>query len=407
MNKKLSNIPLMMNREFLDNGSSYSGHQTEGYTVNGSHAVIQIKGALKNELNIFDEIFGSSTSYSQIKSMIEQVLLDSSVESYTVVIDTGGGEATGAVELADWIYSVRDEKPNEAHIKGMCASAGYLIGSQFQKLLVSKTSSVGSIGVIASFVDNTKKLENEGLSVEYIYAGDRKIDGREGLSLTDDAKAQIQEKVDQHYMMMVSSIARARGVSEQAIKDTQAATFLGQKAIDIGLADGLLRPPEAIINTKEREVLTAMSKGPKESDEIDLATIQKEARADALAQVREIEASAKGNKAAYDLGISLLDDGLNIDRIKEHMSRCPSPIVEKENDKQQEAQLSEKPVDTLREEMNKMDLKGPGPNHEVSAFLTEAEERIANQIGLSEEDKKTLAEQKELVDWGMVGAVSL
>lgn len=58
----------------------------------------------------------------------------------------------------------------------------------------------------------------------------RKIDGNLYQPLTDETKAELKAEVDQFYSLFVSSIAKGRKgrMSEKAIRDTEARTYIGQ-----------------------------------------------------------------------------------------------------------------------------------------------------------------------------------
>ena len=60
------------------------------------------------------------------------------------------------------------------------------------------------------------------------------------MPLSEKAQKTIQAAVNKTYDLFVSTVARNRDISEQAIRDTQAAILTGQDAVAAGLADGIM-----------------------------------------------------------------------------------------------------------------------------------------------------------------------
>jgi hypothetical protein len=75
-------------------------------------------------------------------------------------------------------------------------SAAYAIASAADRLTVTQTAEVGSIGVVAMRVDESGADEQAGLAWTYVFAGDRKIDGNEHEPFSDRARAAMQADVD-------------------------------------------------------------------------------------------------------------------------------------------------------------------------------------------------------------------
>ncbi|MGL9779731.1 MAG: S49 family peptidase, partial [Wolbachia sp.] len=110
--------------------------------------VIPIHGILTKNSEAFDDILGM-TSYEKIREEIEEALIDEEVETIILDIDSPGGEVNGLFDLSDFIYEARALKKIVAIANDDAYSAAYAIASSAEKVFVSRTSGVGSIGVIA------------------------------------------------------------------------------------------------------------------------------------------------------------------------------------------------------------------------------------------------------------------
>jgi hypothetical protein len=94
--------------------------------------------------------------------------------------------------------------------------------------------------VIRRHVSQARALEEAGIDVTHIYAGKYKAVGSDAKPLTEEDKAVLQDQVDATYSIFVNDVARYRGQTvERVLADmADGRVFLGQQAIDAGLADG-------------------------------------------------------------------------------------------------------------------------------------------------------------------------
>nr|WP_253309932.1 S49 family peptidase [Rickettsia endosymbiont of Ceutorhynchus assimilis] len=201
-------------------------------------AIIAIHGILTKKSEAFDEMLGM-TSYNQIEVQITQAIEDSDIETILLDIDSPGGEVNGIFDLADFIYESRAKKRIIAIANDDAYSAAYAIASSAEKVFVSRTSGVGSIGVIASHIDQSGFNEKCGIKYTTVFAGSRKNDLNPHEPMTSESLESLQKEVDRLYEMFVQLIARNRGLSIEKIRSTEAGLYFGEKAVEIGLADGM------------------------------------------------------------------------------------------------------------------------------------------------------------------------
>ncbi|WP_353274686.1 S49 family peptidase [Wolbachia endosymbiont (group B) of Hofmannophila pseudospretella] len=212
---------------------------------NSERGIIPIHGILTKKPGAFDEMLGM-TSYEQIEEQITQALADSSIETIILEIDSPGGEVNGIFDLADFIYESRAKKRIIAIANDDAYSAAYAIASSAEKVFVSRTSGVGSIGVIASHIDQSGFNEKCGIKYTTVFAGSRKNDLNPHEPMTSESLESLQKEVDRLYEMFVQLIARNRGLSIEKIRSTEAGLYFGERAIEIGLADEITTYSEFI-----------------------------------------------------------------------------------------------------------------------------------------------------------------
>ncbi len=253
------NKPIMVERRSFELLSLYNSKQpifknSKYFHINPKGiAIIRIYGVLTKKTEAFDHIL-DMTSYENIHEEIESALEDKSIETILLDIDSPGGEVNGVFDLADFIYSARGKKRIIAIANDDAYSAAYAIASSAEKVFVSRTSGVGSIGVIASHIDQSRFDEKQGIKYTTIFAGSRKNDLNPHEQMTSESLESLQKEVDRLYEMFVQLIARNRNLSIQAIKSTEAGLYFGEKAVEIGLADGVTTFFEFINNHKSRSV---------------------------------------------------------------------------------------------------------------------------------------------------------
>jgi signal peptide peptidase SppA len=201
-------------------------------------AVIPIHGSLvKRSLGM--EAASGLTSYGEIAAMLDAALADPQVSGILLDIDSPGGEASGSFELARRVREVAALKPVWAVANDAAYSAAYAIAASAQRLFVTETGGVGSIGVIALHVDQSVKDAREGYHFTAITAGAHKNDYSPHEPLSDAAKTELQGEVDRLYAIFTEHVAAMRSLDLDAVRATEAGLFFGSNAVAQGLADGV------------------------------------------------------------------------------------------------------------------------------------------------------------------------
>jgi signal peptide peptidase SppA len=204
-------------------------------------AIIPVQGILtyRQSDDLFAWLFGGTT-YEDIRAGFRAALADPAVKVIVFDIDSPGGEAAGAFDLVDEIYHARGTKPIYAIANETAYSAAYAIASAADMIYTPRTGSVGSVGVIAIHMDQSKWDENVGVKYTPIFAGTRKNDFTPHEPLSAEAKAAGQATVDDTYDIFVKTVARNRDITPADVRKTEAAIYQGKKAVDAGMADTVM-----------------------------------------------------------------------------------------------------------------------------------------------------------------------
>lgn len=217
--------------------------QNKPFVFSDGVAVIPVHGLL---LNRFGDSYGYVTGYTFIRRQRDLAMADPDVKLVIYDVNSGGGEAAGNFELAQESFDMRGTKPTFAIVNSNCYSAAFAFASAADKIYVTPSGGAGSIGVVATHFDVSKMLDNYGIKVTFIHAGEHKVDGNSFEPLSDEVKADIQARVDATYGRFVDLVAQNRGLDPKVVRDTQARCYSAQDALALGLIDGVASPMEAL-----------------------------------------------------------------------------------------------------------------------------------------------------------------
>jgi signal peptide peptidase SppA len=208
-----------------------------GYTVVNGVAVLNVNGALVHRSQFLMADSTYLLGYNELAANLESAMADPEVHAVLQVYESPGGEAQGAFEYGQRVFDLRGKKPMYAIADGMALSAAYLGACAADELVITTTGYAGSIGVCSRHVDFSKALADDGIVVTNIFAGSHKVDGNQFEPLPDAVRADWQQDIDGLYAMFTGAVAQYRGMSVDAVVNTQAQTYRGVAAIAAGLAD--------------------------------------------------------------------------------------------------------------------------------------------------------------------------
>lgn len=219
---------------------------TQPYAMVDGIAVIEIAGTLVHRGAWIGQSSGL-TSYEGIAVQLQAALADPGVRGIALEIDSFGGEVAGAFDLADRIRVARAQKPVHAFVAEHALSAGYVLASQASRIILPRTGSVGSIGVVTLHTDMSGALDQKGIAVTLIHAGVHKIDANPYQPLPEAVHDQMQRELEVVRFLFAETVAAGRGdrLTQAAALATEAAVYRGADAIAAGLADDLADPVTA------------------------------------------------------------------------------------------------------------------------------------------------------------------
>ena len=229
-----------------------------GLQVQDGIAVLPVLGTLVRRASYIGAASGL-TSYHDIEAMAEAAFADPMVQAVLVEIDSSGGEAGGVFDLAQRLRQLAQTsgKPLWAIADEAALSAAYAIAAAADRIWLTRTAEVGSIGVVAVHVDESVADAKAGMSYTFLHAGAHKVDGHPHAPLPAPVAADIQADIQQLHDQFIALVAGFRRLTPEAIRDTEARVYRGEAALQAGLADQIGTRAEAITALQRQLAMSA------------------------------------------------------------------------------------------------------------------------------------------------------
>lgn len=208
--------------------------QSESLQIRDGVAVINVTGPIFRYADFFTEISGA-TSVSRLARDWAVAINDQNVSAILLNIDSPGGEVAGINEFAEMVYLSRGRKPIIAYVDGMAASAAYWIASAADEIVTDATGLLGSIGVAAAMPNPDSRGNKE---IQFVSSQSPR---KRPNPNTEAGRDQIQQMVDDLATVLIATVARNRDTDPATVEQAfgQGAVSVGEKAVDVGLADRL------------------------------------------------------------------------------------------------------------------------------------------------------------------------
>ena len=221
-------------------------------------AVLPVLGTLVRRSSYIGAASGL-TSYHDIEAMAEHAFADPMVKAVLLEIDSSGGEAGGVFDLAQRLRTLAQSsgKPLWAIADEAALSAAYAIACAADRLWLTRTAEVGSIGVVAVHVDESVADAKAGMTYTFLHAGAHKVDGHPHAPLPAPVAADIQADIEQLHEQFIALVAGFRRLSVDVIRDTEARVYRGEAALQAGLADQIGTRAEAITALQRQLAMSA------------------------------------------------------------------------------------------------------------------------------------------------------
>ena len=181
-------------------------------------------------------ILDSSVIVPQLKRFGD----DDSIKAIVLKVNSPGGGVAASEEIYREVKRLRDEKHKRivASISTVGASGAYYVSSATNKIYADNGSVVGSIGVIAEWVNYGDLMRWAKLKPEVLKVGALKDTGNPMRDMTPAERAYLQSLIDNMYAQFVQAVADGRHAKTDDIKAiADGRVWTGQEALSMHLID--------------------------------------------------------------------------------------------------------------------------------------------------------------------------
>jgi protease-4 len=185
---------------------TFSGDGRTEFAFSGQVQVVDIDGELLESRSILDQL----KRYEDAGS-VKAILLN---------IDSPGGGVAVSQEIYTEIKRLREknDKIVVAYLSSTGASGAYYVACAANKIVANPGTIVGSIGVIAEWVNYADLMQWAKLKNIVFKTGEFKDTGSGSRALTENEKKYFQGLIDDMYVQFVEAVASGRKLDLQEVR---------------------------------------------------------------------------------------------------------------------------------------------------------------------------------------------
>jgi len=205
---------------------TFSGNESGQFGFSDRVQVVDVEG----------ELVESRTILEQLKRYEDS----NSVKAILLNVDSPGGGVAASQEIYTEIKRLREKKDKivVAYLSSTGASGAYYISCAANKIVANPGTIVGSIGVIAEWVNYADLLEWAKLKNIIFKTGEFKDTGSPTRPITENERKYFQGLIDDMYVQFLEAVAAGRKLDLQEVRAmADGRVFTGRAAKDRKLID--------------------------------------------------------------------------------------------------------------------------------------------------------------------------
>ena len=218
-------------------------HYIQAATGAGRTAVISVTGVIRQANDAVDRYMGGTSLTDLVREYVS-AMNDKDVTDIRIDYNTPGGSAQGLADASAIMKSFKGQKPVVAVVDGLCASAGYYLAVNADKIVSKRDSLIGSIGTKVLDYSMVRMYGEMGIDVNEVHFGENKVAGSPMSPMSPEREAALQEMVTDFGNDFVDHVALSRGISHQVVRSQygDGKVFKATTALKIGMIDSVLDP---------------------------------------------------------------------------------------------------------------------------------------------------------------------
>lgn len=222
---------------FLDLADYYmSEEMDQGYSAD-QIAVVYAEGSIQGG----EGQPGLITDEQYVK-WLEKIRKDDDIKAVVLRVNSPGGSALASENIWRELKLIKEAgKPIVVSMGDFAASGGYYISCMADSIYAEPTTLTGSIGVF-SMMPNVEELFEEklGITFDTVKTGQYSTSLTPFYAWTDPEHQIMQADVNEIYETFLQRVAEGRGMTRDQVHEiAQGRVWTGEKALQLGLVDGL------------------------------------------------------------------------------------------------------------------------------------------------------------------------
>src|SRR3981189_1880137 len=199
---------------------------------------------------------GTDASAERVNASLQAAFKDKNTQGVIVRINSPGGSPVQSQTIYDEMRRLRKKYPDiplYAVVEDICASGGYFVAAGADRIYGSKSSIVGSIGVLMNGFGFTGLMDKLGIERRLITAGERKGMLDPFSPLDEKDKQYAKQLMEEIHRQFIGVVREGRGKRLKETPDMfSGLIWSGEKSVELGLADGF-----GSLDSVAREVIKA------------------------------------------------------------------------------------------------------------------------------------------------------
>ena len=186
---------------------------------------------------------GSDSSSEKVITALNAAFKDKGTQGVVLRINSPGGSPVQSQSIYDEMRRLRQKYPTIplfAVVEDMCASGGYYVAVGADRIFVSKSSIVGSIGVRLDSFGVTGLMEKIGVERRLLTSGENKAMLDPFLPEDEKQKEHMRTLIAEVHQQFIGAVREGRGKRLKENPDLfTGLIWTGTKSIELGLTDAI------------------------------------------------------------------------------------------------------------------------------------------------------------------------
>lgn len=219
-------------------------------------ALLELDGIIQ-DMGEAVPLFGASYNHRSFMKKLNYVKDAPEVAGIILRVNTPGGGVVESAEIHHKLVQIMEEtkKPIYVSMGSMAASGGYYISAPATKIVATKETLTGSLGVIMESVNYSRLAEKLGIDFVTIKSGEHKDIMSPSREMTESERDILQQMLNRSFDEFVRVIADGRGMSEEKVREiADGRIYDGREAKELNLIDdfGYLEDVVAMIRSEQQ-----------------------------------------------------------------------------------------------------------------------------------------------------------